>query len=512
MRNLLILGGGTAGWLTAACLARHFDAAMMGPVRITLIESPAIATVGVGEGTFPTLRNTLRTLGIDEAAFMRDTSATFKQGIRFNDWVHTPENGRHEHYFHPFEAPCYAEGAALLPYWLRMDPATRPPFAEAMTFQKRVAEARRGPKRPHEGAFSGPLSYAYHLDAARLNAVLAERARQLGVRHIEDTLTGVVRDENGGIAHIVTEAHGHHTADLYIDCTGFRAELIGKALRAPFHNVRDILFANRAVSCRVPYPRPGAPLESYTVATAHAAGWSWDIGLEQGRGAGYVYSADHCSDEDAETLLRSHIGAGADIETRITRFEPGWRTTPWVGNCVAVGLSGGFVEPLEATGIVLIELAASMIAEMLPAAGPVHAPAARFNMLMNERYENIVHFLKLHYVLSQRNEPFWRDNRDPASLPAGLTERLDQWRYRPPGRFDFRLDTETFAWFNYQYILYGMGFQTDVSGADNGPVSSAEAERMLKRIRQFGERATLDLPPHRTLIEQIYTHGFSEPA
>ncbi|MGA9659381.1 MAG: tryptophan halogenase family protein [Asticcacaulis sp.] len=510
MRNLLIIGGGNAGWLTAASLARHFSNSLMGQVRITLIESPVIATVGVGEGTFPTLRNTLRTLGIDEAVFMRDTSATFKQGIRFNDWVRTPKNGRHDHYFHPFEAPYYAEGTGLVPYWLRMDAVKRPPFAQAMTFQKRVAEARRGPKRPHEGAFSGPLSYAYHLDSTKLNAVLSARAIDLGVHHIKDTLTGVDLDENGAIARLRLQNSGTHTADLYIDCTGFRAELIGKAMRAPFHSVRDVLFVNRAVSCRVPYACNGAPLESYTVATAHPSGWSWDIGLEHGRGAGYVYSADHCTDEDAEAILRAHTGAGPETETRFTRFEPGWRTTPWMKNCVAVGLSGGFVEPLEATGIVLIELAANMIAEMLSASGPVEAPAVRFNALMNERYENIVNFLKLHYVLNQRDEPFWRDNTDLASVPDRLAELLEQWRYRPPGRFDFRLDTETFAWFNYQYILYGMGFATDVSGVDNAVAVSAEAEHMLSRIHQFGERATLDLPPHRTLIEQIYAHGFSE--
>jgi len=513
MRDIVIIGGGTAGWLTAACLARHAESGM-GPARITLIEAPGIATLGVGEGTFPTLRNTLRYLGIDEAAFMRDTSATFKQGIRFNNWLRTPENGHEEHFFHPFEAPYFDQDAGLLAHWLRMDAAKRPPFAQAMTFQKRVAEARRGPKRPHEGAFSGPLNYAYHVDAARLNRVLAARARELGVRHLEDTLTHVEAGADGAIARIETRLHGAHAADLYIDCTGFRAELIGEALGAPLQACRNILFADRAIVCRVPYARPDAPLESYTVANAHEAGWSWDIGLEHARGIGYVYSGAHSSDERAETVLREHLGAGDDTETRLIRFEPGWRTTPWVKNCVAVGLSGGFVEPLEATGIVLIELAASMIAEMLPASGPVDAPAARFNALMQERYENIAVFLKLHYALSRRIEPFWRDNTDPASMPDRLRDLLAQWRHRPPSRFDFRLDTETFAWFNYQYVLYGMGFETCINAKDDSAADTAHdtalAENMLSRIRQFGERATLDLPPHRVLIEQIYAHGFRD--
>ncbi|HWU50103.1 MAG TPA: tryptophan halogenase family protein [Asticcacaulis sp.] len=507
MRTILILGGGTAGWLTAALLARHFESGLLGPVRITLIESPDIAAIGVGEGAFPTLRSTLRHLGVDEADFMRRTSATFKQGIRFNNWVRTPRDDQSEHFFHPFEAPWFEDGAALA-CWLRMAPDARPPFAQAMTFQKRVAEAGRGPKRPHEGAFTGPLNYAYHMDSIRLAEVLAQRARELGVLHIEDTIETAALGDDGAIADVTTQRHGTHSADLYIDCTGFRAELIEKALKAPFHSVRDILFADRAVVGRAPYPRPDAPLESYTLANAHEAGWSWDIGLGHARGVGYVYSSAHTDDDRAQRVLRDHLGA--DIDTRLVRFEPGWRETPWVKNCVAVGLSGGFVEPLEATGIVLIELAASMIAELLPASGPVSAPAARFNALMRERYENITTFLKLHYVLSQRDEPFWRDNRDPASIPERLRDLLAQWRHRPPSRFDFRLDAETFAWFNYQYILYGMGFQTHIDGAE--ALSGAEAQRMFSRIRQYGERATLDLPPHRLLIEQIYAHGFRETA
>ena len=510
MRTLLILGGGTAGWLTAAVLARRFESGLMGRTRVTLIESPDIAAIGVGEGAFPTLRSTLRDLGVDEADFMRRASATFKQGVRFNNWVRTPRDGEAEHFFHPFEAPYYDDGAALA-YWLRLPADARPPFAQAMTFQKRVAEAGRGPKRPHEGDFTGPLNYAYHIDSSQLAGMLAERARALGVRHIADAVTHVEVAPDGAVAQVHTRAHGAHAADLYIDCTGFRAELIGQALKAPFRSIRDVLFADRAVTCRAAYPRPDAPLESYTLANAHAAGWSWDIGLEAMRGVGYVYSSAHSDDAQAEAVLRDYM-RGHEIEPRVIRFEPGWRETPWVRNCVAVGLSGGFVEPLEATGIVLIELAASMIADLLPASGPVAAPAARFNALMRERYENIANFLKLHYVLSRRDEPFWRDNRDPASIPERLRDLLDQWRHRPPSRFDFRLDAETFAWFNYQYILYGMGFETRIAGADNDVAASAEAQRMLNRIRQFGERATLDLPPHRTLIEQIYAHGFRETA
>lgn len=507
-RSILIVGGGMAGWLTAAYLARFLQLSDYGQLQITVMDSPDIGVIGVGEGTFPTIRNTLKFLGVDEAQFMRQVSATFKQGIRFTDWVRTPESGAHEHYFHPFEAPFYTEGPGLTPYWLLQDEATRPPFAEAVTFQQRVAEARRGPKRPHEGDFSGPLNYAYHFDASRVAQVLAARAKALGVGHVEDVLNGVELDATGAIDRVFTKAHGALKADLYIDCSGLRAELIGRGMNVPLKSVRRRLFADRAVTCKVPYERPDAPIESYTIATAHEAGWTWDIGLNGSRGFGYVYSSDHTSDDRAEAVLRRHVGAGElDLATRLIPFETGYRERQWVRNCVAVGLSAGFLEPLESTGILLVEVAAGMIAELFPHNGPIDAAAARFNELMVARYENIVNFLKLHYCLSQRREPFWRDNADPASVPQRLLDLLEQWRYRPPVRFDFILDLESFAFFNYQYILYGMGFRTDLSAGRNDFPKVGEAERIFAKIRSFGEQATLDLPAHRDLIRQVYDLG-----
>ena len=192
-----------------------------------------------------------------------------------------------------------------------------------------------------------------------------------------------------------------------------------------------------------------------------------------------------------------------EIATRTIPFEAGYRERQWVRNCVAVGLSAGFLEPLEATGLVLIEAAVGMIAEMLPHSGPMEAPARRFNELMTARFENIINFLKLHYCLSRRTEPFWRDNAVRDSIPDRLAELLQEWQLRPPGRFDFVLDTETFAFFNYQYILYGMGFSTDLSaGRDDFPQVD-EANKLFAKIKRFADRAVADLPSHRALIQQI---------
>lgn len=504
-RSILVVGGGTAGWLTAAYLARFFDVARNPRIQITVLESPEIGIIGVGEGTFPTIRNTLRYIGIDESHFVRATSATFKQGIRFDNWVRAPADERDDHFLHPFEAPFYDEGHSLVSYWLLQDERTRPSFAEAMTIQNRVAEAGRAPKGPGESDFSGPLNYAYHFDATRLAGVLSEHARALGVQHLQGLMTGFALDpESGAIANIVTREHGELSADLYVDCSGFRAELIAGALEVPFKPVENVLFTDRALVCKLPYDKIDAPLPSYTVAAAHEAGWTWDIGLSGARGIGCVYSSAHMSDDAAADVLERYTGGrSGDVTPRRIPFQAGYRTKQWEKNCVAVGLSGGFLEPLESTGVLMIEAAAAMIAELFPHHGPADGPAKRFNELMAARYESIVTFLKLHYCLSQREEPFWRDNAETASIPERLQDLLGQWRYRPPSRFDFVLDHESFAYFNYQYILYGMEFRTDLTPVRDEFPHEDEARRIFERIRQFGDRAARDLPPHRALVEQL---------
>jgi hypothetical protein len=310
--------------------------------------------------------------------------------------------------------------------------------------------------------------------------------------------------EDGAIACVNTEEHGPLSADLFVDCSGFRAELIGGALGARFKSARRYLFTDRALACKRPYPSANTPLESFTVATAHPAGWTWDIGLAGARGIGTVYSSAHMDDAAAEQVLEKYIGARADaVSPRLIRFDAGYRDQQWVKNCVAVGLSAGFLEPLESTGVVLIEAAVSMIAELFPHNGPIDAPAKRFNALMSARFDNIITFLKLHYCLSRREEPFWRDNVDPGSIPDRLKELLEQWRYRPPNRYDFILDLESFAFFNYQYILYGMEFRTDLSSGRVDFPNVRAAEKLFQKIQVFGERATAELPTHRALIEQI---------
>ena len=515
--EIVIAGGGAAGWLTACYLQRILAGRFPGadaPV-ITVIESPEIGIIGVGEGTFPTIRTTLGALGIDEARFLRESNATFKQGIRFDHWARAPQAravAGASHYFHPFEPPQHVEGVEMLPFWLLGDAGPEVDFADAVTVQKRVADTSLAPKRAHDASYRAPLNYAYHFDAFRFAGLLAAVAKERGVRHLADTIESVQINETGAIAGLMTREHGLVKGSLYIDCTGLRAKLLGESLGQPFRSCKEALFADRAVTCQVPYDRPDAPIPSYTIATAHEAGWSWDIGLNNRRGIGYVYSSAHSDDARAEEVLRNYIGpAGEGKPVRVLKFAAGYRERQWVRNCVAVGLAAAFFEPLESTGLMLIEVAAAMIAELFPWSTDFASAERLFNERMAKRCSRIVNFLKMHYCLSQRTEPFWRDNRLPAGIPDDLQCLLSAWRTRIPSRFDFVGDYETLPYFSYQYVLYGMGFRSDLEAARSlyAPQSAAAREG-FKQLRRLGQRAVADLPSHRALIERVYREGFTE--
>jgi tryptophan halogenase len=349
------------------------------------------------------------------------------------------------------------------------------------------------------------MNYAYHFDAVKFAALLADEGRALGVSHHLATISGVTQDESGAISGVVTDELGTLHADLYIDCTGMRAALIGKALGQTFKPVNDVLFVDRAVAMQVPYPKADFAIPSYTISTAHEAGWTWDIGLQERRGIGYVYSSRHTSDDTAEAVLRRYIGPAADgLNARRLPFETGYRPVQWKHNCVAIGLSAGFLEPLESTGIGLIEMATYLVAHLLPMDGHFERAATSFNQMMSERYTRIIDFLKLHYCLSQRRDTdFWIDNTDAASVPDTLKDRLAMWRCRPPHRLDFLSDIEMFLPASWQYILYGMEFRTDLEPARAAYTQVDAARREFEMIRALGAHAVNDLPDHRALVEAI---------
>ena len=511
-RKIVIVGGGTAGWITAAYLARMLSTGQ-GGVQITLVESPDIGIIGVGEGTFPSIRKTLHRIGIDEADLVRECGATFKQGIKFVDWVTGPGSGRADSFYHPFQVATPQSGIDLLSYWL-LGVAGDADWAEVNTVQKPVMEASRAPKLITHENYSAPLSYAYHFDAVLLARLIRRRAIELGVVHVEDTVEDVALTPDGSIDSIRDVKHGEIRGELYIDCTGFAARLIGQAMAIPFESKRSCLFANRAVVAQKPYPRPDAPIASYTISTAVDAGWIWDIGLRHRRGIGYVYSSDHISDEKAAVALRAYAGLEDDTESlRVLKFEAGYRRVQWHKNCVAIGLSSGFIEPLEATGIGFAEIAGLFLAKLFPWSGGMELSARTFNSLMTKRYEHVIDFIKLHYCLSKRRDSdFWRDNVRDSSVSDTLKARLEDWRYRPPDMIDVDLNHDIFLDTNWQYVLYGMGFRTDLSGRAGALKYYDDARAEFASIRRQADYALKVMPLHRDLVETICQKGFQTPS
>ncbi|MES1974714.1 MAG: tryptophan halogenase family protein [Pseudomonadota bacterium] len=507
VRNIVIVGGGTAGWLTAGVIAARHKGRMAGDFTVTLVESPNVKIIGVGEGTWPTLRTTLRKMGVSETDLFRECDAAFKQGAKFAKWTTGAED---DAYYHPLMLPHGFSDLNLVPHWLN-DQQGRS-FCDAVSPQGAICDAGLAPKLITTPEYDAVANYAYHLDAGKFAPFLQKHCTTtLGVRHVLADVTRVNQAEDGDIVSVSTEQAGDIAGDLFVDCTGFAALLLGKALGVPFRDCSDVLFCDAALAVQVPFDSPDAALASHTISTAQSAGWIWDIGLPTRRGVGYVYSTAHSDDESAERELRAYIGPGAEaLSVRKIPIRGGHRETFWKRNCVAVGLAAGFLEPLEASAIVLIELSAKLIAEQMPANREVmDIVARRFNETTLYRWGRIIDFLKLHYVLTRRRDTdFWIDNVDPATIPERLQNLLHLWKYQPPWFFEEfdRLD-EVFPAASYQYVLYGMGYETEVDAFD-----TATTERLAARLRdenaRMTGRMTAQLPRNRDLLDKIRQFGF----
>jgi tryptophan 7-halogenase len=506
IQSVVIVGGGTAGWLTAGIIAaRHQGRIKAGSFSVTLVESPNIPIIGVGEGTWPTLRSSLEKMGISETDFFRHSDAAFKQGAKFSRWTTGADN---DFYYHPLMLPQGFTQVNLVPHWLGNDQGRN--FSDSVCPQEQLCEAGLAPKMITTPEYKAVANYAYHLDAGKFAPFLTKHCvEKLGVRHVLADVLAANQAESGDIKGVFTKQKGEITGDLFVDCSGFSSLLLGKALGVEFKECSDVLFCDTALALQIPYDTPDAPMASHTISTAQTAGWIWDIGLPTRRGTGYVYSSRHSSEEEARATLLRYVGAQhKDREARKISIRSGHRQTFWKNNCVAVGLAAGFLEPLESSAIVLIELSAKLIAEQMPANREVmDIVSARFNDVNHYRWGRIIDFLKLHYVLTQRTEPFWRDNLDPASVPDRLKNLLHLWKYQSPWFFDeFDRLEEVFPAASYQYVLYGMGFRTEVDPAENAATEST-ASQLLRENAAMTQRLRSQLPRNRDLLRKIYEHG-----
>lgn len=497
VKHIVIVGGGTAGWITAGILAaRHPDRTDQG-LKITLIESPDIPTVGVGEGTWPTIRKTLKNIGLSEGDFLSACQASFKQGSRFDRWV-TGEDD--DSYIHPFELPVSHNTNDLLHLWQKHAPGKT--FAEAVCVQSAACLHGLAPRQKSMPDFMGAMNYAYHLDAVKLAQLLRRHiTEKLGVVHILDHVTEIVGRKDEYIDGVNTRESGVINGDLFIDCTGQTSLILGQHYGVEFEDQTHILFNDRAVVTQVPVTNDSV-IVSETISTAHEAGWIWDIGLQNRRGVGCVYASRYMDDETAEKTLRAYVDDQA-LAVRLLKFKSGFRSKFWHKNCVAIGLSAGFLEPLEASAIVLVELSAERLAENLPVNRHIiDIESEKFNELFRYRWERIIDFLKLHYVLSRREEPYWKANRDPQTIPQRLRNYLELWKFSPPSQSDFEHASEVFPAASYQFIYYGMGMKPQTHPTLK-PQITKEIQKHMRSIVSKQRSYAAGLPTNRALLASL---------
>lgn len=489
IRRVVILGGGSAGWMTAAALAN----ATRGGCRIELIESAAIGTVGVGEATIPPIRHFNRQLGLDENAFLAAARGTFKLGIAFIDWSRPGHR-----YFHPFgRIGDDFDAVSLHQYWLRERArgSTVPLEDHAMAWVL-ARSGRFGQPLADPAMVLSSFDYAYHFDAALYGHYLRDYAQQRGVRRIDGKVLDVeLRGEDGFIAALRLEGGERVAGDLFIDCSGFRAMLIGSALEVAYESWRHWLPCDRAlaVGCAL-----GEDLPPYTCATARPAGWQWRIPLQHRMGNGHVYSSEHMSDDEAAAILLANLSGAPLGEPRPLRFTAGVRRQLWSRNCVAIGLAAGFLEPLESTSIHLVQSAITRLLAMFPDRDCDPILAQEFNRASRFEYERIRDFLILHYHAQQRQEPLWRDAR-AMPVPESLQLKLDH--FRGCGRILFD-PAELFQKNNWLAVLIGQ----EVWPQRYHPLvdlrGRADAAKILADMRRAMEQAALTLPSHRQYLER----------
>lgn len=513
--RVVIVGGGSAGWLTAAVIAaeHRIDGQADNPLEVSLIESPDIPTIGVGEGTWPSMRATLQRIGLSETEFIRECDASFKQGTFFRDW----RTGNGDTYSHPFTIPIGYADINLAPHWLTL--ADAPPFADAVNPQTALLPDCLAPKQITTPEYAFIVNYGYHLDAGKFAELLRRHCTEkLGVKHLLANVSAINAADNGDIRSVTTDRAGDVEGDLFVDCTGTKCLLLGEHFRIPFQSRQDNLFNDSALAAQVPYEEGDQAIQSCTLSTAQTAGWIWDIGLPTRRGIGHVYSSAHMADEDALIQLRKYIArvagerAASEAEPRKIGFQPGHRQEFWHRNCVAIGMSSGFIEPLEASALVMVEMAAGMIADQLPPTRDVMGIVAkRFNRKFLRHWDQVIEFLKMHYVLSGRDDsPYWQDNRAAASIPEKLSEQLQLWRHRSPWHPDAEAVDELFPVASYQYVLYGMGFESIILQTASLHRDQRKAAELFRKNATRAAQIHTALPGNRELLEKIKEFGFQK--
>lgn len=490
IRRIAIIGGGTAGWMTAAALSKILGRDY---ASITLVESDAIGTVGVGEATIPQINIFNRMLGIDEDDFVRRTKGSFKLGIQFVDW------GKLGHsYFHPFGGyGVNMEGVSFHAFWLRLHQAGLSANVGAYSLQTLAAETGKF-MRPIK-AGNSPLSeiaYAFHFDAGLYALFLRDHAETRGVIRHEGKIVDVIqRSTDGYVEAVQLEDGSRIDADLFIDCSGFQGLLIEQTLKAGYDDWSQWLPCNRAVA--VPCVG-GADIPPFTRSTAREAGWQWRIPLQHRIGNGYVYCSDYISDDEATAKLLANLDGAALAEPRYIKFTTGRRKKYWDKNVVAIGLSSGFMEPLESTSIWMIQSGIANLLSNFPDMSFAAVDQERYNRILKTETEEVRDFLILHYKATTRNDtPFW-DHCRTMAIPDRLSEKMRV--FENSGR-TFRENGELFNDTSWFAVMTGQGLKPHTYDPVANLLSLEETIARLDHIESAVAKSAEYMPKHREYIQ-----------
>ncbi|MBW4641608.1 MAG: tryptophan 7-halogenase [Goleter apudmare HA4340-LM2] len=510
IQTIVILGGGSAGWLSATYLNKILNNGKGSPCQITLIESADIETIGVGEATIHTFPDTLKLLGIPESEFLVKCNATFKNAIKFVDWSGLPGK---DVYWHPLTRLPETNGLSipLFHSWLQSKLQGNSAEFDASCFAAvTLCEIKKSPKPIRHSDPRVPLdSYGYHLDAGLLATYLKQKGKSERIIQIVDNVLDVDFAEDGSILHLMTENHGAIAGDLFIDCSGFRGRLINQALQEPFISYSDHLLCDRAVALPVfyengdRYNEQSGGINPYTTSTALSAGWAWNTPLVERSGNGYVYSSVFISPEQAEMELRQHLQE-YNTPARHIQMRVGKTRHTWVKNCVSIGLSSGFIEPLESTGLYLIEAGLYYLLQNFPDKQFDPMLRENYNWTIQQLYEDIHDFIVLHYCLTQREDtPFWQTHKYHSRIPDSLQYRLEKWRLMWPNHNFAAVSKPVFGDYSYICILAGMGYLPEKAL----PIVAHQQElsaQMFANLKNYSQQLTNYLPNHVDYLKDIH--------
>lgn len=496
IKRIVIVGGGSAGWMSAAALSSLIPG---NAINISLVESEQIGTIGVGEATIPDILNFNAILGIPEAEFLKATNGTFKLGIKFVNWGQLDQA-----YFHPF-GPHGADmnGIDFHQFWLRYQRDN--PASTIEDFSLSAAAAKGGkfamPDNNPRSVMSR-LRYAYHFDATAYARYLRDYAEQRGVRRIEGKVTDIRQDpETGNITQIDLEDGSSLAGDLFFDCTGFRGLLIEKALGVSFRDWSHWLPCDtaQAVACEL-----SGDILPYTISTAKKAGWQWRIPTQHRTGNGHIYSSSHMSDDEAVKSLLDDLDGPAISSPRKIKFRTGHRSKLWEKNCVAIGLSGGFLEPLESTSLFLIQEGISKFIALFPTADMPSIVRDEYNRQLIKKFEQVRDFIILHYKATERDDSsFWNYTRT-MDVPDSLTNRIEL--FREAGRI-FRYEDELFSTPSWIAVLLGQNIVPKSIDPVVSTIDRAGIGNSLQSMKSAMERAVTNMPTHQAFLKNYLDSG-----